>query len=95
MRVTENYFERRESMFLQKWEDEKFERIFNNVYYNFSELREVDDSYSKRDLKDQLQDLYVNQGNDWAGRGESMDIVLCAQIAALEQVLSEWEDDPE
>ncbi|MBK5252643.1 MAG: hypothetical protein JJE29_08445 [Peptostreptococcaceae bacterium] len=82
-------------MFLQNWKEEKFEKIFNNVYYNFNNLRESDESFSREDLRKQLDDLYVNQGNDLEGRGESMDIAMCAQIAALEQVLSEWEDDAE
>jgi len=82
-------------MFLQEWKEEKFEKIFNNVYYNFNNLKESDENYSKEDLRKQLQDLYINQGNDWAGRGESMDIAISAQIAALEQVLSEWEEDAE
>lgn len=80
-------------MFLQKWKDEKFEKIFNNVYYNFNKLRESDETFSKDDLTKQLQSLYANEGNDWAGRGESVDIAISAQIAALEKLLSEWEDD--
>ena len=67
--------------------------IFNNVYYNFNALKESDDSYSREDLKMQLQDLYIKQGNDWSGRGEAMDIAINAQIAAFEQILSEWEDE--
>ncbi len=80
-------------MFLETWREEKFEKIFNNVYYNFNALKESDDSYSREDLKMQLQDLYIKQGNDWSGRGEAMDIAINAQIAAFEQILSEWEDE--
>lgn len=80
-------------MFLQDWKEDKFEKIFNNVYYNFDQLRKNDDTYGKEDLRRQLQDLYVQQGNDMLGRGESMDLALSAQIAALEQVLSEWEEE--
>jgi len=80
-------------MFLQDWEEEKFEKIFNNVYYNFNNLKENDDTYSKEDLKKQLEGLYINQGNDWTGRGESVDIAISAQIAAFEQILSEWEEE--
>ncbi len=82
-------------MLMQNWQEEKFEKIFNNVYYNFNVIRESDESYSREDVRKQLDDLYVSQGNDMEGRGESLDIAMCAQIAAIEQVLSEWKDDSE
>lgn len=80
-------------LFFERWKEEKFEKVFKNVYYNFKRLKEFDEAYGKEDLRKQLKDLYIHQGNDWAGRGESMDIAIRAQIAALEQVLAEWEED--
>ncbi len=35
----------------------------------------------------------IHQGNDWVGRGEYANLQLTAQIAAYEQILSEWEDE--
>jgi hypothetical protein len=60
---------------------------------NLRRRREIDSSFTLEEAKRILQQLYVQDGNDWLGRGELQDAILHAQIAAHETFIHEWEKE--
>lgn len=70
-----------------------FESTFDNVYNEMIRRKENDSQFTKEQFEGVLQGLYVDQGNDWGGRGEIRDIVNEATIAACEVVMCEWEPE--
>ncbi|MFD3155494.1 hypothetical protein ACFIJ5_01225 [Haloimpatiens sp. FM7330] len=77
------------------WEQTQFDRIFDEVYNNLKEQRKVSTSYTIQDLERFLNNLYVNDGNNWEGRGNVTSITNNATIAACETFLAEWREEEE
>ena len=50
--------------------------------------RTHDEDFSVRDIERQLATFYVDEGNDWTGRGMAGDVVKSATIAATEAFLA-------
>jgi hypothetical protein len=63
--------------------NEIYEKTFDQLEYRFNH----DDDFSVRDLEQQLETFYVDQGNDWTGRGLPGETVKSATIAATEAFL--------
>lgn len=67
-----------------------YEDTFSNVCKEMRHRRQNDPQFSKEELEGVLRSLYVDQGNDWVGRGEVRDLINEATISACELILSEW-----
>ena len=82
-------------MALTDWEEERFDEIFDQTIHHIERLKEHDPGFTLDRLKGMLETEYVNQGNDWAGRGEVGNISSEATIAAYQQLIARWEREEE
>ncbi|MTI65787.1 MAG: hypothetical protein FH753_04215 [Firmicutes bacterium] len=80
-------------MFLDEILEEKYNDTFKKVYTDLKYQKESDDTYTIDKLKALLESLYINEGNDWLGRGDIKDTVNKATIAACQKLLAEWESE--
>lgn len=71
---------------------DSYDTTFEVVYNDMLNKKMNDPGFTKQHLKELLQNLYVNEGNNWVGRGEAKEIDLAATIAACEAVLYDWVD---
>lgn len=73
---------------LQKQYDEAFDAMYQAMM-----LRKKDDkSFTKKELAELLDNMYLNEGHNWIGRGEVVQIRLAAGIAACEAILHDWKE---
>lgn len=79
----------------EDWKTEKYDAVFSACLQSLERQRRTDSSFTIEDAKGVLSELYVQEGNDWTGRGEVQDIQLGASIAAYERFLSEWASEDE
>lgn len=75
------------------WREKSYNDTLDSVLALLSHRREIDPSFTVEDAKRTLQHFYIQQGNDWLGRGELQDGVLDAQIAAYEIFIHGWENE--
>ncbi len=71
------------------------ETTYHRVYHEtLKDIRSRIDSgvLSPEEFRGMLRTLYVQDGNDWLGRGEAEQTILSATIAAFETVLHDPED---
>ena len=71
------------------WQEKKFDEVFERVCSVLIWRFRNNAEYTVCDLEDSLRSLYVNQGNNWDGRGEVAELTLAATIAAHEHVIAE------
>jgi len=70
----------------------KYQETFKLIYNtNMNQLKEG--KISIKDIKALLWDQYVYSDQDWLGRGEIKDTINHATIAALETIISNWQED--
>jgi hypothetical protein len=74
----------------RNWRQRKYDEVFEQTCAQVELRRRHDPSFSLEQLEGILRTAYVDEGNDWVGRGAVQDIVLSATIAAYEHVLAEW-----
>ncbi len=74
------------------WQKQTYERAFHETCVQIEMRRGSDPSFTREALRGMLESAYVDEGNDWQGRGALGDTILSATIAAYEHVLAEWED---
>ncbi|MFP4566588.1 MAG: hypothetical protein ACLFNX_08815 [Spirochaetaceae bacterium] len=67
--------------------EEKFNEIYEKTFDQLEYRWNHDDDFSAKDLERQLESFYVDEGNDWAGRGLPGEVVKSATIAATEAFL--------
>ena len=77
------------------WRDEAYERVFDEVCARIRRRRQVDPSFTLADAQGTLETAYVQQGNDWVGRGMLSHLVESATIAAWEHMIAEWQAERE
>ncbi len=75
---------------MQDYREKIYDDTFNNVCKEIGLRKQNDPKFTKEELEGVLRSLYVDQGNDWDGRGEIRDIINDATISACELVLAEW-----
>jgi hypothetical protein len=68
-------------------QNEKFNEIYEKTFDQLEYRWQHDESFSVRDLEQQLETFYVDEGNDWTGRGMPGETVKSATIAATEAFL--------
>ena len=65
-------------------QEEKFNEIYEKTFDQLEYRWNHDDDFSVKDLERQLETFYVDEGNDWAGRGLPGQVIKSATIAATE-----------
>ncbi|EOD01033.1 hypothetical protein [Caldisalinibacter kiritimatiensis] len=80
-------------MFLDDVLEKKYNTTYQNVYNDLKQQKENDPSFTIEKLKELLNTLYINQGNDWLGKGEVKNITTSATISACETLLAEWKEE--
>ncbi|MCK7577229.1 MAG: hypothetical protein MZV65_16260 [Chromatiales bacterium] len=73
---------------------EEFDEVYRSCLGSLHRQKETDGSFTLETARGVLEHLYVQEGNDWTGRGEVQDIQIEASIAAYERFLSDWASEP-
>lgn len=73
------------------WKEAAYDDRFEVTLRSLERRRDGDATFSMEDAKGVLKHLYIQDGNDWAGRGELQDIVMQATIDAYERFIAEWD----
>jgi hypothetical protein len=68
--------------------EEAFDAMYNAMMYR----KKHEPGFTKQSLKELLCSMYQNEGDNWIGRGEAVQLKLHAGVAACEAVLHEWEE---
>ena len=68
-------------------QEEKFKEIYEKTFDQLEYRRNHDEKFSVKELEQQLETFYVDEGNDWTGRGLPGQTVKSATIAATEAFL--------
>ena len=72
------------------WMGLKYDETFAETLRSLERRRAEDPAFTLEDARGVLKHMYVNDGNDWGGRGELQDIVLKAIIDAHESFIQAW-----
>lgn len=75
--------------------EQQYRSVFASVCQQLRERRRYDKGFTLDELRGLLESACIRRGNDWTGRGPAAEVVEEATIAAYEQVLAEWQGDPE
>lgn len=79
---------------LSDWKERKFDEVYRACLDSLDRQRRTDPSFTPEAARGVLEHLYIQEGNDWTGRGEVQDIQIEASIAAYERFLSDWAAKP-
>jgi hypothetical protein len=71
--------------------DEQYDRVYAETIDQLEYRLERDEGFNARELREQLEVMYVQEGNDWLGRGMAESVSMSATIAAMEAVLARLE----
>jgi hypothetical protein len=77
-------------MSVTEWRDEKYDEVFTSTLRGLEKRRAVDACFQLADAEGVLHHLYIQDGNDWIGRGELQDAIVGATIAAYECFITDW-----
>lgn len=77
-------------MFFEQVIEEKYNEVFNNIYYGLKSQYASDIEKAIINLERQIEDLYVFEGSDWLGRNDLKAASISATIAACETLLLEF-----
>lgn len=69
--------------------EEKYRQVYEEELRGLERRCENDPTCTVAELTGLLKSLYVNDGNDWTGRGQLQDAVVAATIAAYEYFIAE------
>ncbi len=78
-------------MDLKTWRKETYRDVFRRTCKYVAERKAEDPNFSRKELEGMLTSAYFEQGNDWAGKGETHALTISATIAAYEKCLAEWD----
>lgn len=73
---------------MNDWRDEIYEAHFEKALTRLRNRKDDDPDFDAEKIRRELEFAYIEQGNDWVGRGEIADISLNASIAATEAFLA-------
>jgi len=74
-----------------EWKDIAYDGTFETTMRSLERRRSDDAAFTVEAARGVLKHLYIQDGNDWVGRGGLQDIVMQATIDAYEQFITEWE----
>jgi hypothetical protein len=75
------------------WQDRVYAEALENSLTGLETRRRVDPGFSIGDAEGTLRHLYIQEGNDWCGRGMLQDAILSATIAAHEMFIDAWRNE--
>ncbi len=70
-----------------------YRQIYEQEYRGLERRRIHDPSCTLRDIEGILKNLYIWEGNNWDGRGETAQTGLSATIAAYEAFIEAWKKE--
>lgn len=73
------------------WKETTYDDTYAATLKSLRRRQAEDSSFTIDAAKGQLKHLYINDGNNWVGRGELQDIVVQAMIDAYEHYVSDRE----
>ena len=73
------------------WKETAYDATYEATMTSLVRRRAEDADFSPDKARGILQHLYIQDGNDWAGRGELQDLQLQAMIAAHKAFIAAWE----
>jgi len=76
-----------------EWKDKAYDDAYSETLASLARKRTEDPAFSAEDARGVLKHLYIQDGNDWGGRGELQDITIRATIDAYERFIAEWVSD--
>jgi hypothetical protein len=79
---------------LSDWKERKFDEVYRACLAGLERQRRTDPSFTAETARGVLEHLYIQEGNDWTGRGEVQDIQIEASISAYERFLADWAAEP-
>jgi hypothetical protein len=82
-------------MSVTDWRDAKYDEVFTETLHGLEGRRHDDVCFTVTDAEGVLHHLYIQEGNDWLGRGELQDAILGATIAAYECFINAWKAAPQ
>ncbi|HOX92283.1 MAG TPA: hypothetical protein PLC54_05130 [Spirochaetales bacterium] len=74
-----------------EWRETAYCKSYDSTLTSLRRRREEDPSFGIVQLRALLDNLYIQDGNDWVGRGELQDIAMQATLDAHESFLAELE----
>ncbi len=78
----------------RSWIEQAYDDTYRGMLCTLEHRRRSDPGFGVDEARSVLHQLYVQDGNDWIGRGELGDVVMRATIDAYEGFVSEWENAP-
>ncbi|PKL07841.1 MAG: hypothetical protein CVV51_12070 [Spirochaetae bacterium HGW-Spirochaetae-7] len=75
------------------WKEKAYVDTYDDTLGSLQRRRAEDPSFDAASARGVLKHLYIQDGNDWVGRGELQDIVMQATLDAYEFFLARWEDE--
>ncbi|OHD20395.1 MAG: hypothetical protein A2Y38_26420 [Spirochaetes bacterium GWB1_59_5] len=78
-------------MLTTAWKETTYDDTYSTTLRSLQRRQAEDQSFTLDAAKGQLRHLYVNDGNNWVGRGELQDIIVQAMIDAYECYIAECE----
>lgn len=82
----------RYTMSSTEWIESKYDETYAETLSSLRRRRSDDPDFTLDDAKGVLRHLYVNDGNNWIGRGELQDTILQATIDAYEAFIDGWDE---
>lgn len=76
-----------------KWLDEAYSHTLEDERRGLERRHAHNPSLKIEEVQGILHNLYINEGNNWEGRGPLADAVLAATIAAYEEYIAEWKKE--
>ncbi|MDA8425275.1 MAG: hypothetical protein M0Z80_03985 [Treponema sp.] len=80
-------------MTLLEWREQTYRELFESVLGGLERRKAQDPGFRLADAEGTLEHLYIQDGNDWIGRGEVQDLHLGATIAAYEHFIAAWKSE--
>lgn len=77
----------------ENWREIIYQRQFNKMVKFIRNLRQNDPHFTLKDLEGMLKNEYHREGMGWDGRSEVIEIMISANIAALQDQLLEWKKE--
>jgi hypothetical protein len=90
--VPEGVGVRNRSRRVTDWREETYRQIFEETCKSL-EAGLRDNHLTRAELERLLEAMYVDEGNDWLGRGALQEVTQSATIAAHEHVLAELPEE--
>lgn len=76
-----------------QWQQQQYDEVFESIRRHIQRRRADDPEFTIRALERLLEAQYINEGDDWTGRGSVQNITHAATVAAYEAVLAQWQEE--